>query len=158
MMLMAKKSLTNFRENVPSQKFHWVLNTLRVLKCSQIALVNRVSSQRKVEKHFGHRSENSEGPLEDVLGTYQISLPETSLKRQIRTSSGRHFRTSPGRQIGTSPGRQIRTSLGQSNRIFRGRPGDVGGGCPQDVLGTNICRLDNLFRLLENATLKIFSI
>ena len=150
MMLMAKKSLTNFRENVPSQKFHWVLNTLRVLKCSQIALVNRVSSQRKVEKHFGHRSENSEGPLEDVLGTYQISLPETSLKRQIRTS--------PGRQIGTSPGRQIRTSLGQSNRIFRGRPGDVGGGCPQDVLGTNICRLDNLFRLLENATLKIFSI
>ena len=150
MMLMAKKSLTNFRENVPSQKFHWVLNTLRVLKCSQIALVNRVSSQRKVEKHFGHRSENSEGPLEDVLGTYQISLPETSLKRQIRTS--------PGRQIGTSPGRQIRTSLGQSNRIFRGRPGDVGGGCPQDVLGTNICRLDNLFRLLENVTLKIFSI
>ena len=150
MMLMAKKSLTNFRENVPSQKFHWVLNTLRVLKCSQIALVNRVSSQRKVEKHFGHRSENSEGPLGDVLGTYQISLPETSLKRQIRTS--------PGRQIGTSPGRQIRTSLGQSNRIFRGRPGDVGGGCPQDVLGTNICRLDNLFRLLENATLKIFSI
>ena len=25
-----------------------------------------------------------------------------------------------------------------------GRPGDVGGGRPRDVLGTNICRLENI--------------
>ena len=106
MKLTAKKSLTNFRENAPSQKFHWVLNTLRVLKCSQIDLVNQVSSQRKVEKHFVHPSENSEGPLGDVLGM--------SLKRQIRTSprrSNRIFRGSPGDAGGGRPRDILRTNI-----------------------------------------------
>ena len=102
-------------------------------------MVNRISSERKVEKNFEHASEYSKGPLGDVVGTSRINLLETSLKRQIRTFPGRHFRTSPGRQIGTFPGRQIRASPGRSNRIFRGRPGDVGGGRPRDVLRTNTC-------------------
>ena len=100
-------------------------------------LVNRISSEKKVKKtldiqdwvlwrSFGGRPEN-------VLGTFRIKLPGTSLERQIKTSPGRHFRTSPGRQLGTS--------LGRSNRIFRRRPGDVGGERPRDVLRTNICRL-----------------
>ena len=109
-------------------------------------MVNGISSERKVEKNFGHPIEYTEGPLGDVLGTSRINLPGTSLKRQIRTSSRRHFRTSPGRLIGTSPGRQIRTSPGRSNRIFRGPPGDVGGGRPRGVLGANICRLGFLVK------------
>ena len=112
-----------------------------MLKCSQIDLVNRISSERKIEKKFGHQSEYSEVPLGNVLGTSRINLSRTSLKRQISSSPRRHFRTSPGRQIGTSPGHQIRTSPGRSNRIFRGRLGDVKGGRPQGVLWTNICRL-----------------
>ena len=77
-------------------------------------------------------SRSSRGRPENVLGTSQINLPGTSLKRQIKTSPGRHFRTFPGRQIGTSLGRQIGMSPGRSYRIFRGRPGDVGGGRPRD--------------------------
>ena len=67
----------------------------------------------------------SEGPLGDVLGTFQINLPGTSLKRQIRTSPER------------------------SNRIFRGRPVDVGGGRPRDVPGTNIFRLGRIIQSIN---------
>ena len=61
-----------------------------------------------------------------------MSLPETPLERQIKTSPGRHFRTPLGLQIGTSMGRQIRTYPGRSKRIFRKRPGYVGGGRSRD--------------------------
>ena len=80
-------------------------------------------------------SKSSRGRPENVLGTSQINLPETSV--------GRHFETSPGRQIRTSRGRQFGTFPGWSNRCFRGRPGDISGGSPRDVLGTNIYWLDN---------------
>ena len=66
---------------------------------------------------------------ENVQGTSRINLPGKSLERQIRTFPGRHFRMSPG----------------CSNRTVRGCPGDVGGGRPRDVMGTNICRLGNVW-------------
>ena len=94
----------------------------------QIDLVNRLSSERKVNGNFGtSKCEYFEGPLGDV----RINFPGTFLERQIRTSYGRHFRTSPGRQIGTPPERQTRTSPGLSNRIFRESPGEVGGRRPR---------------------------
>ena len=87
-------------------------------------------------------SRSSTGRPENVLGTFRINFPGTSLERQIKTSPWRHIRMSPGYQIRTSPGRQTETSPGRSNRIFREWPGDVEGGSPRDVLGTNICWLD----------------
>ena len=75
--------------------------------------------------------------LKVLQGTSRINLPVMCLERQIRTSPGRHFKTSSGRQIETSPRR--------SNRILRGCPESVRGGLPQEVLGTNICRLGQMF-------------
>ena len=78
-------------------------------------------------------SRSSRGRPENVLGTSQINLPGTSLKRQVKTSPGRHFRTFSGRQIGTSSG--------WSNRSL----GDVLGTLGRVVLGTNMCRLGYSF-------------
>ena len=79
-----------------------------MLKCFLIDLVNRISSEKKVEKNVGtSKFEYSEGPLGDILKTSRIKL-------------GRPLNVRLGRPLNVISGRQIETSPGRSNRIFRG--------------------------------------
>ena len=87
--------------------------------------------------------------LDSIRSLFRTQLETCNRRPDLKTSSespqsmsmGRYFRTSLRHQIRTSSGQQIGTSPLWSNRMFRGRCGDVGQGRPRDVLGTNICRL-----------------
>ena len=70
---------------------------------------------------------------ENVLAIPRISLPGTSLGRQIRVSPGRRFGTSPGRQIRVS--RDVKLECPRDGQIRS--LGDILGTLEGDVYGTS---------------------
>ena len=110
-------------ENVPSEKFDWVLNTPWVLKCFQIDLVNRISCERKVNKNVGtSKFEYSQDPLGDVLrtpwGCPESTFQGCSLNVRLGRRQDVRVRHPWGGQIGSLGG-----ILGTLEEDVLGRPG-----------------------------------